>query len=197
MKHRNVALMLIVCILIACFSIPVSGAAPVKAESEPSAIPDAALEARFLNILNHNNNYDEDFKYIDTMVNNSILSLLHLRDAENENFIRADYVVNFVKDMYGINIVDVSELNAQWPQKEGYIYIIPKGYSTFTHEFTAMEKNEDGSYTVYTKVTTDSHDDESEHLEAVSLMVPNSNSSFGYTLIRCDLITPITASVAL
>lgn len=195
MKHRRIAFLLVLCILIACFSAPVSGTAPVKAETANTYVCQAALEARFLNILNHNNNYDDDFKYIDTMVNNSVISLLHLRDSENEDFIRADYVIDFVKDMYGIDIVDVSDLNAQWPQLEGYIYIIPKGYTTYKHEFTAMEKNEDGSYTVYTRVTADTHDADSENLEAVSLLVPNSESSFGYSLIRCDIIMPVSMAV--
>lgn len=195
MKHRRIAFLLVLCLLIACFSVPVSGAAPVKAQEEPSAVSSPALEARFLNMLNHNNNYNDDFKYIDTMVNNSVLSLLHLRDAENEDFIRADYVISFIKDMYGIDVVDVSELNAQWPQLDGYIYIIPKGFATYTHELTAMEKNEDGSYTVYTSVTADWHDGEPETFEAVSLMVPNSASSFGYVLIRCELIAPAASSI--
>lgn len=195
MKHRQIALLMVVCLLIVAFFSPVSGAAPVKAETAQVTISQSALEARFLNILNHNNNYGDDFKYIDTMVNNSVLSLLHLRDSENEDFIRAEYVINFVKDLYGIEIVDVSELNAQWPQLDGYIYIIPKGYATYTHEFISMEKNEDESYTVHTAVTVDWHDGEPETFEAVSLIVPNSDSSFGYSLIRCDLVTPAAATI--
>lgn len=195
MKHRRIAFLLVLFILIACFSVPVSGAAPEKAQSEQTAVSEPALKARFLNILNHNNNYNDDFKYIDTVVNNSVLSLLHLRDAENEDFIRADYVINFVKDMYGIEIVDVSQLNAQWPQLDGYIYIIPKGYTTYTHEFVAMERNQDGSYTVYTTVSVDCHDGAPETYEAVSLMVPNAESSFGYTLIRSDIITSAGSSI--
>ena len=39
--------------------------------------------------------------------------------------------------------VDVSALNAEFPQKSGHIFIVPRGFSTYNHEFvSAREKNQ-------------------------------------------------------
>lgn len=188
MKHRIIILALI-CLLLAGVSAPVSSAAPNDKPVIPAtASAEQVKAARFLNMLNHNYNYNDDFASIDVMVNNSTLALLEQRDEQNDNFIRADFVTDYVLNMYGIEIVDVSELNTQYPQADGYIYILPRGYSSYLHEFVSLSLNEDGSTTVYTRVTVDYHDGETESYDCVSLFVPNDNSAFGYSLIKSDII---------
>ena len=60
--------------------------------------------------------------------------------------------------MYGIEIDDMSQLNAEFPQIDGYLYIIPRGYTTYSHSILSVEQNEDGSYTVVSNVTVKGHD---------------------------------------
>lgn len=151
-----------------------------------------ANEARFLNMLNHNFVYNSDFESVDTIVNNSSLALLDLRDGENEDFIKDAYVKGFVKDMYGIEIVDMSELNAEYPQLDGYLYIIPRGYTSYEHKIVSVKENEDGSYKVVSEVTATNHDTAGETQTAVSLFVPNQESAFGYNIIYCDIVTNTT-----
>ncbi|MBQ2933866.1 MAG: hypothetical protein IJE02_04585 [Clostridia bacterium] len=146
-------------------------------------------ETRFLNMLNHNFVYNTDFESIDAIVNNSSLALLDLRDAENEDFIKNAYVTGFVKDMYGIEIADMSEFNAEYPQMEGYLYIIPRGYTSYEHKIVSITENEDGSYKVVSEVTAINHDTAGETQTAISLFVPNQESAFGYNIIYCDIMT--------
>ncbi len=151
-----------------------------------------ANETRFLNMLNHNFVYNEDFENIDTIVNNSVLNLLALRDIENEDFIDETYVRGFVKDMYGIEIADMSALNADCPQLEGFVYIIPRGYSKYNHEIVSVEQNEDGSFTVTSEVTADVHDGNAETKTAISLFVVNEDSAFGYNMIYCNILENVS-----
>ena len=142
-------------------------------------------EARFLNMLNHNFVYNEDFDDIDTLVNNSALALLDLRE---EDYIKDDYVIGFVKDMYGIEIADMSQINPEYPSLDGYLYIIPRGYTSYTHKIVSAEQNEDGSYTVVSDVTVGNHDASAKTQKAVSLFVKNDESAFGYNMIYCNII---------
>ncbi len=145
-------------------------------------------EARFANMLNHNFVYNDDFDNADTIVNNSVLALLNLRDSENEDFIANTYVKGFVSDMYGIEIADMGNLNAEFPQLEGYVYIIPRGYTNYNHKIISVEQNADGSYTVVSDVTVDNHDSAARTQKAVSLFVENEDSAFGYNMIYCNLV---------
>ena len=146
-------------------------------------------ESRFLNMLNHNFVYDSDFENADTIVNNASLALLNLRDSENEDYIADFYVRGFVKDMYGIEIADMSGLNADYPQLDGFLYIIPRGYTSYNHEIVSIEQNEDGSFTVVSDVTVSDHDYTGKTQKAVSLFVENSESAFGYNMIYCNIVT--------
>ncbi|MBQ8267429.1 MAG: hypothetical protein IJZ21_03490 [Clostridia bacterium] len=151
-----------------------------------------ANEARFLNMLNHNFVYNADFEDADTIVNNATLALLDLRDSTNEDYIKDTFVKGFVKDMYGIEIADMSSLNADYPQLDGFVYIIPRGYTSYTHEIVSVEQNEDGSYTVVSDVKASDHDAAGKTQKAVSLFVKNEASAFGYNMIYCNIITNST-----
>lgn len=149
-------------------------------------------EARFLNMLNHNFVYNADFDSADTIVNNASLALLDLRDSTNENYIADTYVKGFVKDMYGIEIADMSNINAEHPQLEGFLYIIPRGYTSYDHTIISIEENEDGSFTVISDVVVNDHDSAGKVQKTVSLFVPNNESAFGYNMIYSNIITNST-----
>ena len=145
-------------------------------------------EARFLNMLNHNFVYNNDFDDADTIVNNASLALLDLRDADNQDYIADIYVKDFVKDMYGIEIADMSSINADCPKLDGYLYIIPRGYTTYKHTIVSVSENEDGSYTVVSEVASQNHDAKAKSEKAVSLFVKNSESAFGFNMIYCNIV---------
>lgn len=187
---KILSLVLCVVAIIACLSLiapeisdttKVSAATNQEANSNP-------VEARLLNMLNHNFVYNTDFDNADTIINNASLALLDLRDSVNEDFIADTYVKGFVKDMYGIEIADMSGINADYPQLEGYLYVIPRGFTNYNHTIVSVKENEDGSYTVVSEVIVDNHDDLGKAQKAVSLFVKNDSSAFGFNMIYCNII---------
>ncbi len=194
MKNRVFSIGLSVLVLVICISV-ITPASAVIAQTKNDVVlsPQKVNATRFLNMLNHNSSYNEDFYDVDCLVNNAVLQLLDLRSNEDEDFIAVGLVADYMKDMYGIELVDVSALNAEFPQKEGHIFIIPRGFSTYSHEFVSSIENEDGSFTVETLVTVTYHDGETETVSAVSLFVPNSASAFGYNLVYSNLLFDVNA----
>lgn len=190
------ALCVVLCLVM--FAVCSSLIAPVITEgSQVSAatadeIQTNVNEARFLNMLNHNFVYNNDFEDTDTIVNNASLALLDLRDSDKEDYIADTFVKGFVKDMYGIEIADMSGINADYPQLDGFLYIIPRGYTSYNHTIVSIEENEDGSYTVVSDVMVNDHDAAGKSQKAVSLFVKNSESAFGYNMIYCNIVANST-----
>lgn len=196
MKKLAVAAFLlasVICISAVLFSAPAKADVEIYSESSQSVITlsdnsavsnnNKALEARFLNMLNHSFVYDEDIANVEAIVNCSMPALLDMRDSEDESFILESIVADFVFNMYGVEIEDFSQINSSFPQKQGYVYILPKGYSVYKHELVSVAVNEDGSYFVKTKVTVDTHDSEDESFACTTLFVANEKSQFGYNII--------------
>lgn len=185
------AVILLITVFCSAFFSPISSATSENIDAEPQNDP--VLTARFLNILNHNASYDDDFNSVDTLVENAVCLIASNTNTDDE-FVSESIVAGYMMDMYGIEITDASELNPELPHKTGYIYIIPRGLTSYKHQFISAVKNEDGSYTVKTSVTVKCHDSASETFEAVSLFVPSRVSAFGFNLISSE-ITENRASV--
>ena len=188
-KALSIALCVIVLIVISSLVAPMGNDGTKVSAATVTEEKIGVNESRFLNMLNHNFVYNSDFDSADTVVNNASLALLDLRDSENSDFIADIYVKDFVKDMYGIEIADMSGINATYPQLDGYLYVIPRGYTTYKHTIVSINENEDGSFTVVSEVVADDHDGEDRPLKAVSLFVENSDSAFGYNMIYCNILT--------
>lgn len=183
MKKRLFALSVLLCAIIMLFS----AITPVTANSKGISSEEKIRQTRFLNMLNHNFVYNEDFNNVDTIVNNSVLSIINSLDDKPE-FVEESTVRNYVKNMYGIDVTDTSNLNTEFPKKQGYIYVIPRGYTVYKHKMVSCVQNEDGTYLVTTKITVDPHDGGKQVLKAVSLFVKNSNSSFSYNIVYSDIL---------
>ncbi len=193
MKNKLFVMLLILCIAlvgVSVFSSPVTTLAEKEVEATPVALAEkseASINgARFLNMLNHNYIYGTDFENVDVMVNGCVPALLSSRE---EDFISSGIVASFMNDMYGIEIVDMSALNADFPQKEGYLYIIPKGFTSYEHSDAEVRLNEDGTFTVITKVIVTTHEGEQYEAKAVSLFVENDASAFGYNIVSSEILT--------
>lgn len=151
-----------------------------NAQNTPDAFK--ILQTRFLNMLNHNFVYDSDFRSIEDMVNASMPALLEFRE-EDSSFIKQEYVGDYIYNMYGIEIEDYSSLNADFPKREGYVYIFSKGYEKYNHSAVSLSKNEDGSYTLKTMMTADTHDGQEIIGIYETLFVKNNQSVFGFNII--------------
>lgn len=148
---------------------------------------DKVLEARFLNMLNHSFAYGEDLGSVEALVNSSVAALCNMDGGAEESFMDETRVKDYLYNMYGVEVENLSSVNAEFPKKDGYVYIIPRGYTVYKHTIDSVMLNEDGSYTVTTLVNIDSHDGE-ENGRAVTLFVKNSDSQFGFNIISSEII---------
>ena len=152
-----------------------------------AADTDKVLEARFLNMLNHSFAYGEDLGSVEALVNCSVAALRNMDGGAEESFMDETRVKDYLYNMYGVEVENLSSVNAEFPKKDGYVYIIPRGYTVYKHTIDSVMLNEDGSYTVTTLVNIDSHDGE-ENGRAVTLFVKNSDSQFGFNIISSEII---------
>ncbi|MBR4123160.1 MAG: hypothetical protein IKT93_01930 [Clostridia bacterium] len=177
---------LCITLVISCLSVVIIPKNQVVSAQEAKTVSfdeSKVLETRFLNMLNHNFVYNDAFFTVEDIVNCSMPALLELRDTEDDSFIAQNYVSDYVYDMYGIEDIDYAVINTQFEQKTDFVYIIPRGFTVFKHTILSVTENEDGSFTVKTKVIADAHDSEEITDICTSLIVPNENSRFGYNII--------------
>ena len=181
-------------VILACSNF--SAVSPVnlsETEEDSKVITDAnsenadenqVLESRFLNMLNHNFVYNEAFEATEGVVNNSVIALLEFAE---DGYIAENYVSDYILNMYGIEGIDYSQINPEFDYIEGYVFVLPMGYSSYNHEIKSVTLNEDGSYTVKTLVEISSHDSGAYFEECESLFVKNEASQFGFSIIYSDL----------
>ena len=137
-----------------------------------------------INMLNHSFVYDSDFHNKETLVNNSVLALLDLAD---NGFVSETYVSDYIFNMYGINVADFSDINVDFEQKQGYVYIVPRGYSVCEHKIISVTDNSDGSYTVVTNVEISLDDGTVITDTATTVFLQNGESQFGYNIVYSEI----------
>lgn len=193
MKIKNVISLILALIMLASFSVISANPAEIDstASAENATVSESfdkekVLEARFLNMLNHSFAYDEELASVEDLVNCAVTAIC-VTGGTDDSFIEESRVEDYLYNMYGVEVENLSSVNADFPKKDGYVYVIPRGYTVYKHSIESVRLNEDGSYTVTTSVTLDSHDGKEEG-KAVTLFVKNSNSQFGFNIISSDII---------
>ena len=190
MKKRFLNCLATILVLLLSFSVlsvrpsAKGSEAPVKSASYDA---NEALKARFLNMLNHNFAYDTAFESAEDLVNCAVLARLNLRDDKDDSYIAENYIKDYLLDMYGIEIDDFSVFNTDFPHKDALVYIVPRGFSVFSHSNAAITENEDGTYTVTTDVTVIGHDSDEEKGKAVTMFVKSSDSKFGFYILSSNI----------
>ncbi len=182
MKKRILSALLLILVVLTCIFVSSPVKTPVAAAASDESISEGVLKSRFLNMLNHNFVYGEDFYSAEAMINSSMPALLDLRDSENEDFIAENFVRDYVFNMYGVELGNIEDINSDFPSKENFVFIIPRGFSVYSHELLKIKENEDGSFTVTTQVYIDDHDSADELLLCETLFVKNEKSTFGYSI---------------
>lgn len=176
---------LAVVLLISFTSLTVKPAATAT-EKEPAVAvsEEKVLGARFLNMLNHNFVYNNEFESVYEMTACSEVALL---DKADDGYIKQSLIAGYLYNMYGAENVDFAAVTKDFPQRENYVYVIPRGFSVYKHSAPVITENEDGSYTVVTDVEISSHDSDTETAKATTLFVKNENSAFGFNIISSDI----------
>lgn len=152
--------------------------------SQSSGVNDKALEARFLNMLNHNFVYNDAFYDDGALANDSMIALLNVAEG---SFLDEAYLSDYIFNMYGKIYKDFSFLGEASLEKEGYVYIVPRGYSEYKHTIASVTANEDGSYTVLTDIEV-LGEDNAQNLKCETLFLSNEESAFGYNILYSDIV---------
>ena len=176
---------LAVVLLISFTSLTVKPAANAT-EKKPAVTvsEERVLGARFLNMLNHNFVYNNEFESVYEMTACSEVALL---DKAEDGYIKQSLIAGYIYNMYGVENTDFAAVTKDFPQRENYVYVIPRGFSVYKHSAPVITENEDGSYTVVTDVEISSHDSDVETAKATTLFVKNENSAFGFNIISSDI----------
>lgn len=176
---------LAVVLLISFTSLTVKPAANAT-EKKPAVTvsEEKALGARFLNMLNHNFVYNDAFESVYEMTACSEVALL---DKAEDGYIKQSLIAGYLYNMYGVENADFAAVTKDFPQRENYVYVIPRGFSVYKHSAPVITENEDGSYTFVTDVEISSHDSDAETAKATTLFVKNENSAFGFNIISSDI----------
>lgn len=182
MKKKILSFILLFFIILSCVFVSSPVKTPVAAAVPCENSEAEVLKSRFLNMLNHNFVYGEAFYSTESLINSSMPALLDLRDSEDEDFIAEKYVRDYVFNMYGLELGNIENINADFPTKKGFVFIIPRGFSVYSHELLKIKENEDGSFTVTTQVYIDDHDAPESALLCETLFAKNDASSFGFTI---------------
>lgn len=176
---------LAVVLLISFTSLTVKPAANATEKKPAVAVSEEkALGARFLNMLNHNFVYNDAFESVYEMTACSEVALL---DKAEDGYIKQSLIAGYLYNMYGVENADFAAVTKDFPQRENYVYVIPRGFSVYKHSAPVITENEDGSYTVVTDVEISSHDSDAETAKATTLFVKNENSAFGFNIISSDI----------
>lgn len=189
--RKNIVLSLIMtlCVVVLSFACVKTDAVPQSEAkvTEKSVVnvantntANSALEARFLNMLNHNFVYNDAFYNDSVLVNDSMLALL---SSSQNGFIDETVLADYIFNMYGKIYNDFSFLGDNLPTKDGFVYILPRGYNTYSHNIVNVTDNKDGSYTVLTDVEISYADGTSEVLSAETVFLENQESAFGYNIM--------------
>ncbi len=189
--RKNIVLSLIMtlCVVVLSFACVKTDAVPQSEAkvTEKSVVnvantntANSALEARFLNMLNHNFVYNDAFYNDSVLVNDSMLALL---SSSQNGFIDEIVLADYIFNMYGKIYNDFSFLGDNLPVKDGFVYILPRGYNTYSHNIVNVTDNKDGSYTVLTNVEISYADGTSEVLSAETVFLENQESAFGYNIM--------------
>ncbi|MBQ8203930.1 MAG: hypothetical protein IJZ75_06595 [Clostridia bacterium] len=186
MKKKLFAIVLVFAVVLSCTFLSSPIKTPVAAAGEEESLQ--VLKARFLNMLNHNFVYGSSFYDTEALVNDSMPALLELRDTVDEDYIDEAYVKDYVFNMYGIELGNLQNINTDFPQKDGFVFIVPRGFSVYSHQILKIVENEDNSFSVTTQVYVDDHDKKQEPFLCETLFAENKESSFGYSIVYSKLI---------
>ncbi|MBO5726052.1 MAG: hypothetical protein J6S00_03190 [Clostridia bacterium] len=182
-----------VCLLLACclcmngfISMPKTTVKP-ESPAVSTVTPDANLveNARIENLLNLNNVYGDDFLSNEKLTN---LAAIALRSyADKSGFINEALLTTYVKDLYDIDLVITDDINADMPKKDGYVYLIPRGFAKYAHTVTSVEDFTD-FILVTSDVTVYYHDGGQSTGVATTILVKNENAVYGYNIIDSNIV---------
>ena len=198
-KNVIFSLLLTVCVIVLSFAcVKTDGVSVNDSKKQNTEVitvsknenQNEALNTRFENMLNHNFVYNNDFYDDSTLANNSVLALL---DLSEDSYISETYLKDYVFNMYGKIYNDFTFLGET--EKEGFVYILPRGYNIYTHQIVTVVNNADGSYTVLSEVEVSYEDGSLETLYCETVFLENGESAFGYNIMYSEIFENVANGI--
>ncbi len=181
LKHFFIAVLCILC----CLTMGGAVSSPEMSDTQPSDFSYELIQrSRLENLLNLNNIYGSEF---DSNANIIDAATINLRNhADNDGFISNAVVAAFVKDLYGIDVVFTADADSTLPQRDGYVFLVPKGFTSYNHKINSVY--EDGEFIkVISTVKISSHDGDISYATAETIF-KRSDSRFGYIIINAEIL---------
>lgn len=142
------------------------------------------LDSRIENMLKSNRVYNDTFYNQKELAEEVAISL---KDRAVEGYIATKAVEDLVFAMYSINIDASSISYPNIPSVDGYMPLVARGYTSYSHKITGVLDEGDGAVTVYSDVTVDCHDGNPEVLPCETLFVLCEESPFGYNIVYSNI----------
>lgn len=143
------------------------------------------FEAKIENLINLNNIYGSDFLDNEILTNSAAHAMSSY--ANEFGFIPETIVTDYVKDLYDIDLVITDDINSDMPRRDGFVYLIPRGYTLYRQTVTDIV-----DMGTYLRVTSDVevcyHDGSSISATGITMIVENPESSFGYNILNAELL---------
>lgn len=179
----------IISVLLVLSLLLFAGMASLSAQGEENGLvvthEDKITASRFETMLNNNYAFGKDFESVSKLISAASISLLP--HAENGT-LKNSLIVDFARNMYGLDLLTMADINSEPLEENGVYQIIPKGFSKYNHTVTNFYRHNDATLTVYSIAETTDEEDEAVKYSAISRFAQNQNSVFGYTLLSCEII---------
>lgn len=147
------------------------------------------LTARIEHLLSLNRIFDNGFNNPREIIEEVEIQLLDLAETDDfgQKYIKQEYVLGFIRHLYGIDIDPSAGMYDYLPAPDGYFAIPAKGYSLISHKNIEYTVLPNGDIDVNSVMTIDCHDDEPFDVEVNTLLRPNSQSEFGFNIISANI----------
>ncbi len=185
MARKNFLIVFLAAILLSCFILGTCISSSAEEQATQTDAAEINIDYRIENMLQSNRVYNNTFYDEKELVEEVAISLM---DRANDGYIATKAVEDLAFAMYSIN-VDASVVSyPNIPQLEGYMPLVARGYTSYSHEITGVLDENDGTVTVYSDVTVDCHDGNPVTYPCETLFVTCDESFFGYNIVWSNII---------
>lgn len=185
MAKKNIMVVFLTAILLSCFILGTCISSSAEEKAAQPAKAEVVLDSRIENMLQSNRVYNDTFYDNNELCEEVAISLM---DRAQDGYIAAGAVEDLVFAMYSIN-VDASVISYPTvPSVEGYMPLVARGYTSYSHEVTGVLDEGDGTVTVYSDVTVDCHDGSPVVLPCETLFAACEDSPFGYNIVYANIV---------
>ena len=136
-------------------------------------------------VLDANRVFDELLDDDLTVIESATIALLDRADGE---FIESALVMDFCKNLYGRNVDLSIAVYDGMPANDGYIAIVPCCYNLLNHFNIQAAELSDGTVMVVSDMRITMVEDEYHDVQVCTMLLPDANSTFGYTIISASIL---------